>query len=138
MPLDPRAANGTCAALGVAGTTFVGPYKAYQTGGAGAGLISAALSAANPWPPPTIAGGGGAVNLLPSYTATGTIVSLPPPTPTPSPSKEVSVGSGWFDADDTTLAPTPIAGCTYPNAWDAADAAVPQVCGAAAATARVR
>ena len=60
-------------------------------------------------------------------------MSLPPPTLTPTPSKGVNVGSGWFNSDDTTLAPTPIAGCTYPDAWDAAGVAVPPLCSAAAA-----
>ena len=129
MPLDPRVANGTCAAVGASGTAFNGAYLPWQTGGAGAGTITGTVV----WPPASIPGGG-AVTLLPSYTATAAIVSLPPPTLTPTPTKGVNVGSGWFDSDDTALAPTPISGCTYPNAWDAADAAVPALCAAASGT----
>ncbi|CDO72792.1 hypothetical protein BN946_scf184994.g45 [Trametes cinnabarina] len=36
-----------------------------------------------------------------------------------------SMGDGWFDAQDTAPAVTPIAGCAYPNAWDAVNAQIP-------------
>ena len=70
--------------------------------------------------------------MLPTYTPTGTVATLPPPTLTASATKSVNVGNGWFDAQDTASAPTEIAGCNYPNAWDPVDAAVPPSCGVAA------
>ena len=131
MPLDPRTAVGTCAALGVSGPIFDGTFQPWQTGGVGAGTIAATATAADPWPPTSISNVDAPCSLLPSYTPTGTIVSLPPPTLTASMTASVNVGSGWFDAQDTASAPTPIAGCSYPNAWDAVGAAVPTGCGGA-------
>lgn len=128
MPLDPREASGTCATLGVSGQNFDGNYQPWQTGGQGAGNIPAAQTAEFPWPPSSINGAGAAVTLLPSYTPTGSIVSLPPPTMTASSIKNVNVGSGWYNTGDTMPAPTEIAGCKYPDAWDAVDVAVPPAC----------
>lgn len=128
IPEDPRTAVGTCAALGVTGQEFDGNFEPWQTGGAGAGDIPAASTSQFPWPPATIAGVNVAVTQLPSYTSTAPIVSLPPPTMTATATKSVDFGSGWLNAQDTALAPTAIAGCQYPDAWDAVDAAVPPVC----------
>jgi len=138
IPTDPRTAIGTCAALGVVGPAFDGTYQAWQTGGAGAGSIAAALTLAHPWPPLAIPNAEGGVDALPRYTPTGPIVSLPPPTLTAKPGTKtatVDVGNGWFNSQDTMGAPTPISGCTYPDAWDAATMAVPPFCGARPVTA---
>ncbi len=128
MPKDPREALGTCATLDVDGTDFDGTFLSWQTGGAGAGDIPAASTSEFPWPPATIANAGAAVTELPSYTPTGTIVSLPPPTLTATSTGSIDVGSGWANTADTVPAPTPIAGCKYPDPWDAVDAAVPASC----------
>lgn len=133
MPLDPRVANGTCAALGVSSPAFDGTYLPWQTGGAGAGAIAATATAGLPWPPVSISNADSPVTLLPTYTPTASIISLPPPVLTASATKSINVGNGWFDAQDTAGAPTTIAGCTYPNAWDAVTVAVPPLCVAAAA-----
>lgn len=130
MPIDPRTAIGTCASLDVSGPIFDGQFQSWQTGGVGAGTIAASATAAFPWPPAAISNVGAPVNLLPTYTPTGSIVSLPPPTLTPTPTKSVDV-DGWFNSKDTAGAPTPVAGCTYPDSWDAIDAAIPPVCGGA-------
>jgi glucan 1,3-beta-glucosidase len=127
MPTDPRLSVGVCAALGVSGDPFAGTYDAWQTGG-GDGSIAATAVAAFEWPPATIAGDGGGIANLPTYTPTGDIVTLPPPSLTATPTG-VTVGDGWYDASDTAGAPTPIVGCTYPNAWDAQDV-VPAPCAA--------
>jgi hypothetical protein len=136
MPIDPREASGTCEALGVSGPIFNGQYQPWQTGGAGAGTIAATATVGFGWPPTSIAGVGGVdARLLPTYTPTGTIATLPPPTLTASATRSVDVGNGWFDAADTAGAPTAIAGCVYPNAWDAVTAIVPAtVCGGGAVT----
>ncbi|EKM81294.1 hypothetical protein AGABI1DRAFT_72198 [Agaricus bisporus var. burnettii JB137-S8] len=129
IPKDPRTALGTCAALGVDGTDFDGVFQSWQLGGAGAGDIPAASTTQFPWPPPTIVGADAVVTELPSYTSTAAIVSLPPPTMTATAAtKSVDFGSGWFNAQDTALAPTAISGCQYPDAWDAEDIAVPPLC----------
>ncbi|KAG6849606.1 hypothetical protein H0H93_006963 [Arthromyces matolae] len=128
VPPDPRTALGTCASLGVSGPIFDGQFQSWQTGGVGAGTIAPSSTSNYPWPPATISNAGAAANLLPTYTPTGTIVSLPPPTLTASATVSVDPGNGWYNAQDTLGAPTPIAGCTYPDPWDAIDVAVPPTC----------
>jgi hypothetical protein len=125
MPTDPRSVVGTCASVGGPSTTWDGTFAPYMTGGAGAG---AAAAGAYPWPPTAINGVGAAATALPAYTPTGTIATLPVPTFTGSSGQSISSGNGWFDADDTAPAPTPIAGCTYPDPWNAEDAANPGPC----------
>ena len=122
MPKDPRKSRGKCAALGVT-NQFNGTYLPWQTGGDGAGSIPTSISASYPWPPSTISNAGGPPSVLPQYTPTGSISTLPPPTFTAT---KVSL-NGWHESSDNVPAPTPIAGCTYPNAWaaDTADVAVP-------------
>ena len=106
-----------------------------MTGGAGAGDIAAAQTEPYPFPPVTLESPPYAASLLPSYTSTGSISTLPPPTYTNTKGASINAGNGWFDAQDTLAAPTPIAGCAYPNAWDAVSATLPPavVCGGAAA-----
>ncbi|KZP22691.1 glycoside hydrolase family 5 protein [Athelia psychrophila] len=133
IPTDPRTAVGKCAAVGVSGAAFDGTYLPWQTGGAGAGTISATWSSSyGVYPPATISNAGAAASALPQYTSTGTVATLvPPPTLTASATASaVSAGNGWFDASDTAGGVTAIAGCTYPNAWSAVSVAVPTLCGA--------
>lgn len=128
IPTDPRAAIGTCAALGEIGPQFDGVYQAYQTGGPGAGtIVAASVTSYGQYPPTPINGLplGAIQSLLPTYTSTSAVPTLPPPTFSPSPSPSVSAGNGWFDSGDTGLAPTQVQGCTYPNAWDAVSSAMP-------------
>jgi glucan 1,3-beta-glucosidase len=125
VPTDPRQSVGTCAALGDSGDSFDGDYVSWQTGGPGAGTIAAtAVAEYGQWPPTSIAGAGAEATLLPTYTPTGIVETLAPPSLTVTPSG-VTVGNGWYDPSDTAGAPTPIAGCSYPNAWDAITIAVP-------------
>ncbi|KAH8103524.1 glycoside hydrolase family 5 protein [Cristinia sonorae] len=125
MPTDPRKAVGKCASLG--GSTsnpFSGVFAPWQTGGAGAGTISAATRAQFPYPPP-INGVDVPAAALPTYTATAAMVTL---SPEPLPSgvaKDVTQGNGWANAADTAKMAAPVAGCEYPDAWDANDAAIP-------------
>ncbi|KAJ8594245.1 glycoside hydrolase family 5 protein [Rhizopogon salebrosus TDB-379] len=128
IPTDPRTSVGTCAALEAAGPQFDGTYAAYQTGGPGAGtIVASSVSSYSQYPPTPINGltAGAIQSLLPTYTSTSAIPTLPPPTFSPSPSPSVSAGNGWFDSGDTGLAPTTVQGCTYPNAWDAVSSAMP-------------
>ena len=124
MPKDPRSALGTC---GAATNPFAG-YESWMTGGAGAGTMRTTYA----WPPASINLAPAAAG-LPTYTTTGAISTLPVPTYTDSAGKPLGTGNGWFNANDNTPAPTPIAGCTYPDPWDALSAAVPAGCGFAAA-----
>ena len=112
IPTDPRKSQGKCAALGV-NSKFGGTYLPWQTGDNGAGNIPATVSASFPWPPATISNAGVPPSLLPQYTPTGSISTLPPPTFTAT---KISI-NGWYDSGDTAPAPTPIPGCAYPNAW---------------------
>ncbi|KAJ7466517.1 glycoside hydrolase family 5 protein [Mycena latifolia] len=140
MPTDPRTSVGQCAALNVTGPQFDGTFSAWQTGGAGAGTIApSAVAAFGQWPPATISHVDAPATLLPVYTPTGSIPTLtwatPAATPTGSASAAASraaqvtptasVGDGWFDAADTQLVMTAIAGCTYPDAWSALSSPAP-------------
>lgn len=118
MPTDPRRALGTCA---VGAPSFTGRYEPWMTGGAGAGTLASTYG----WPPATLNPDGVAAGGLPVYTATGAISTLPVPTFTNSAGTPIVSGNGWFDSTDTVPAPTPIAGCTYPNPWDALTAPIP-------------
>lgn len=122
MPKDPRVAVGKCASLGTEEAPFDGTYLPWQTGGSGAGTLAPTFTAANPWPPTTISNVEVAVALLPMYTPTGTVATLPPATVTAT---GVSKIDGWANTADNALAPTPITGCVYPDAWDALAATAP-------------
>src|ERR1700691_37082 len=92
IPTDPRKAVGQCAALG-GDSPFNGTYSAWQTGGSGAGTISPSfISEFQQWPPTTISNVDDPASLLPSYTSTGSVVTLPPPTLTASATHSISVG----------------------------------------------
>ncbi|KAJ7071561.1 glycoside hydrolase [Mycena amicta] len=128
MPTDPRVAVGKCAQVGAAGQPWVGTFSSWQTGGAGAGTVDPnARSTWGQWPPATISNAKGSILL--TYTATATIPSLtyavPTIVPTGTASESVvsmpaeSMGNGWANAADTTLAMAPVAGCTYPDAFNA-------------------
>ncbi|TFK79234.1 glycoside hydrolase family 5 protein [Polyporus arcularius HHB13444] len=124
MPTDPRKAPGKCDSIGANMGAFDGTYESWMTGGAGAGTIAASATQGLVWPPASFTDiPAASMSSLPQYTATGTISTLPPPSF--SPTATVSVGNGWFDAQDNAPVVTPIAGCAYPDAWDAADAQIP-------------
>jgi len=114
MPTDPREAQGVCGG----GDPFIPPLQPWQTGGAGANNIPPAIA----WPPPSLSLGG-AVALLPSYTAAGPIPTLPGPTFTAAPS--VDVGNGWFYAEDDDLMHVPDPSCNYLDPWVGPTAAPP-------------
>ncbi|KAJ2922822.1 hypothetical protein H1R20_g14279, partial [Candolleomyces eurysporus] len=120
MPTDPRTAAGTCAALEVSLTPAPTPYPSWMTGGNGTGIPQDVDQLT--WPPATILNGG-PPGQLPQYTATATPTTLAPPSATGTDGKNLNFGSGWFNAQDTVLAPGPISGCDYPDAWDSTQAA---------------
>jgi glucan 1,3-beta-glucosidase len=110
-----------------------------MTGGAGAGTLIPSETLQYPFPPITLEAPSIAASFLPSYTSTGAISTLPAPTYTNSKGSTISAGDGWFNTQDILDAPTPIAGCAYPNAWDAISVTLPSavVCGGAAGGASV-
>ncbi|KAF7298343.1 Glycoside hydrolase family 5 protein [Mycena kentingensis (nom. inval.)] len=126
IPKDPREAAGKCARVGVRGTQFDGKYESWMTGGAGAGTIAQAATAEwAQWPVTAVSNAG---NILPTYATGGAIPTLTFALPSPSVTGTASAqaasaptagGSGWANSGDTTLIATPVAGCVYPNAWNA-------------------
>ncbi|KAG8998341.1 hypothetical protein FRB90_012316 [Tulasnella sp. 427] len=119
IPDDPSQATGICG-----NTSPAQPLSPEMVGAAGTGQISDTIKAQFPWPPTTI-NPGLRPNNVRAYTATGAIPTLPVPTPV------VGNVDGWYDAADNRPMYTPIAGCTYPDAWGSADAANPGPCGGA-------
>ncbi|EGN96212.1 glycoside hydrolase family 5 protein [Serpula lacrymans var. lacrymans S7.3] len=123
MPKDPRVAVGACGNQNI----WSPPLQAWQTGGAGAGDLASGLSASYPWPPATISNAG-AASLLPTYTPTGTVATLPGPTFTltsGSQTKTASAGDGWENPSDTAKGMVGIATCSYLDPWIGPSAAPP-------------
>lgn len=127
MPEDPREADGYCNRIGVtAAAQAPATFEPWQTGGVGAGEIpAAALATVSAWPPAVINGAGGAVAVLPSYTPTGTVSTLPPPTFTGAAATVAPTLDGWTNDADTDGMMVEVAGCTYPDPWDALEVAAP-------------
>lgn len=132
MPKDPRSPTGQCVSIQAAqGSAYpltpTPTLSSWQTGGAGAGTITAA-TASFVWPPLSSVGAS-----LPTYTATGPIITAPPgPTPTSFPigygNMRVDVGNGWRNTADSRGMFTPVAGCSaYVNPWSGVGA-VPTAC----------
>lgn len=118
--------QGTCASLGVVqDSPFNGTYQVYQTGGPGAdGIINSADRASYGQWPPTSVGLVANAALLPTYTATGPIPTLSTEN-FPLPTATFNWGNGWFNSADNAQGIITVAGCSYPNAWDATAAPVP-------------
>lgn len=128
MPTDPRKAVGQCGG----GSPFDGPLQSFQTGGAGAGQIPASVTSSLAWPPATISNAG-AITLLPSYTPTASLVTLPGPTFTAvSGTSTASAGNGWQNPSDNVPMMTDIAGCSYLDPWVGSAAPPSPLCTAAA------
>jgi len=126
IPTDPRTASGFCESIGQPrNNPFDGNFKPWQTGGATSVTLAPAATAGLQWPPAALTDQPNAA-LLPTYTPTGTIVTLPPPTFTATPT--ANAGNGWFDAQDQTPLRVPITGCTYPDPWNAVGVAIPAAC----------
>ncbi|KAI0082781.1 exo-beta-1,3-glucanase [Panus rudis PR-1116 ss-1] len=128
MPKDPREAIGAC------GNTapFKGPLQDWQTGGAKSYNMPATFTSSYAWPPTAITSAG-AVTDLPSYTPTGSLITLPGPTFTKSAGGSVDVGSGWANSADSTGMMVPIPTCSYLDPWVGPTAAPPSpLCGGSA------
>ncbi|KAJ7075788.1 exo-beta-1,3-glucanase [Mycena belliarum] len=124
IPKDPREAIGHCASVLNSSQIFDGTLPASATG-VGPTTIDAAQTSLHTFPPTTLmpSFAGTQVGLLPTYTATGKVKTLFAPTFTAAPT--AIVGTGWSNSADTALAYVPVAGCTYPDTWNAINASVP-------------
>ena len=123
MPTDPREADGVCGNS----NPWAGSLTAAQTGGASSS-IPAAQSSQYAWPPTTVKNADGAASLLPTYTPTGVIPTLPAPTFTASGTSTISAGNGWANPTDTAGLMVPVSGCTYLSPWVESAVAAPPVC----------
>ncbi|KAJ3982630.1 exo-beta-1,3-glucanase [Lentinula detonsa] len=125
VPSDPRDAIGHCASILNSAQIFDGNYPVTATGGAGAGIIDPAQTSSHAFPPPSMSPSftGTQMTLLPTYTATGIVKTLSAPTFTAAPS--AAVGTGWNNTADNSSAYVPVAGCFYPDSWDAVNASLP-------------
>jgi glucan 1,3-beta-glucosidase len=115
MPKDVRDSVGACGNS----HPWSPPLKAWQTGGDGAGKIDPSVTAALPWPPASINGGGAPSN-LPQYTPTGPVPTLPGPSLTVTASGHsvtASAGNGWQNSGDTDGLMVNKAGCSYLDPW---------------------
>jgi glucan 1,3-beta-glucosidase len=133
IPENPRTIVGVCTSLisenGFTVNMTENPaptLSAWMTGGAGAGtmLDEAMVTSFSAWPPTALQGT--TTEFLPTYTPTGDAITMPTPTVTSYPSgysSSANVGDGWFNPSDTAGQMTPVAGCTYPDAWSGAGAA---------------
>lgn len=118
LPEDPREALGACAALtGATGVQFNGQMQPWQTGGAGAGEFAPGVTDVYVWPPASLGPSYPVAAYLPTYTPTGTHITLAPPAVT-------GAGDGWTNDQDQAPLMVPIATCDYPEAY--AGATMPQ------------
>ncbi|KAJ3822386.1 glycoside hydrolase family 5 protein [Lentinula raphanica] len=129
VPSDPREAIGHCASVLSSSQIFDGNYPMTATGVRLSQLSSQFFDfptiSSHAFPPPSLSPSftGTQMTLLPTYTATGAVKTLPAPTFTAAPS--ASVGTGWNNSADTSSAYVPVTGCSYPDSWDAVNASLP-------------
>ena len=123
MPSDPRSASGFCESVGYTPTLFDGTFSPWQTGTPSS--IPASSSSMYPWLPASIGNIDVPMSLLPTYTNTATIITLPVPTFTSVPSSVTQGYDGWFDTADAGGGIMTIAGCAYLNEYSATFAVTP-------------
>ncbi|CAA7271152.1 unnamed protein product [Cyclocybe aegerita] len=123
IPQDPRSAVGMCQSLNAGTEPWDGTFQPWQTGTPSS--IPEASSSQFPWPPVTISSAIVQVNLLPTYTNTAPIITLPPATFTAAPSSITASADGWFNHQDTEGGITTVAGCPYPSEYDGIFSVIP-------------
>jgi glucan 1,3-beta-glucosidase len=117
IPSDPRNASGICESLGNAPTPFDGTFLPWQTGTPSS--IPASSTSLYPWLPTTIGSIDVPISLLPTYTNTATVITLPVPTFTSVPHSVTQSYNGWFDSVDTEGGVVTVSGCSYPDEYTA-------------------
>ncbi|PPQ84071.1 hypothetical protein CVT26_013152 [Gymnopilus dilepis] len=123
IPKDPRTAHGMCGALGASLQPFNGTYQPWQTGTPSS--IPASSTSQFPWLPTTISAADVPVSLLPTYTDTAAIITLPPATFTKAPASVTKAADGWFNTQDTAGGITTVSGCPYPSEYAASFSVIP-------------
>ncbi|AAW44208.2 hypothetical protein CNF01760 [Cryptococcus deneoformans JEC21] len=130
MPKDPRVAGGYCQSIGVGGNQFAGTYPASAIGSfptevATPTIDPTQVASHSVWPPtalgPSPSYSAAQITLFPTLTQTGTRNVLA----TPTHPSNVTLEGGWANAADTTGAWVRVAGCDYPDEYDANTVAVP-------------
>ena len=124
IPKDPRTAIGFCSRIGIVDNSWNGRYQPWQVG-TQTSSIPAADRAANTWPPSSFTRAEVPVSLMPTFTPTGTVITMPPPTFTAAPASITAGVDGWANDRDTAAGMVPVAGCPYPDFYEATFAAVP-------------
>ncbi len=102
--------------LGASQDLFDGNYQPWQTGTPTS--IPAQSTVQSPWPPPSITNAGVPVSLLPTYTNTGPIATMPPATFSSAQAEKTASVDGWFNDNDKEGGIVSVAGCAYPNEYD--------------------
>ncbi|GAA5890080.1 hypothetical protein JCM5296_004763 [Sporobolomyces johnsonii] len=151
VPTNPRTAIGVCPGLAssneLAYTSMPAPtLSAWMTGGSGAGTIldEDMYTSFSAWPPASVGVAATPASFLPTYTPTGSVITMSAPAePTSFPSgyasSSINVGNGWEQSTDTAGWYTPVAGCTYPDPWSGVAATIPTAaCTGSAAAARMK
>ncbi|KAF6750558.1 glycoside hydrolase superfamily [Ephemerocybe angulata] len=115
IPKDPRTSLGKCTSLGIASTPWIGTFQPYRIGQAASPTVPADYAAQYPWPPVSIPSADVPVELLPTYTNTAPISTLPVPTFTGAPPSATQSFDGWFNDNDKVGGITTVAGCPYPT-----------------------
>ncbi|KAF9450270.1 glycoside hydrolase family 5 protein [Macrolepiota fuliginosa MF-IS2] len=115
IPQDPRVALGKCASLGASSDPFDGKYQPWQTGTPSS--IPAVSTSQFPWPPAAITQADVELSVLPTYTNTAPIITMPPATFTSVPSQVTATVDGWFNDQDTGGGIATVAGCPYPDEY---------------------
>ncbi|KAF8641456.1 hypothetical protein AX16_009968 [Volvariella volvacea WC 439] len=126
IPRDPRESIGHCEHVLRNSSRFNGGHPSTATGGAGAGTIISEQTLLYQFPPHGLGPRFSLteqMSMVPTYTATGTPITLPGPTFTAAP--DVDVGSGWYNPSDDSPAFVPVQGCIYPNPWNAVTQTLP-------------
>ncbi|KAF9002759.1 glycoside hydrolase superfamily [Cyathus striatus] len=126
IPTDPRVAFGMCAALGTLPSPFNDTYEPWQTG-AQTSTIAPSSSSMFAFPPQSFAGAVVPLSLMPTYTSTGTILTLPVETFTGAPASVTSAVDGWANPSDTVGGVTTVSGCVYPFEYDGIFSVTPTV-----------
>jgi len=124
IPSDPRQAVGMCQSVGYSDSSpWDGTFLPWQTGTTSS--IPASSLSNYPWPPPTISHADVPVTLMPTYTDTATVITMPVPTYSSAPRSLTQSFNGWFDSSDTSGGITTVAGCTYPDEYTGSFSVIP-------------
>lgn len=114
---------GRCASLGVEVVPFDGNYQPWQTGTTSS--IPASSSQQFPWPPTAITSADVPISLMPTYTNTAPVITMPPATFTSAPSEVTASVDGWFNDNDKEGGIVTVAGCPYPDEYNGSFSVVP-------------